>query len=80
MVWIAQAVDAVEGFAQRAQTAAVVRTEDDVFLAHLVHQERQCGGIGAGAVDQEMFEKDFRIFFLALRAFMLPEKPVQQKR
>src|SRR4029453_5410157 len=43
-------VDGGEAFAERAQTATVVGTEDHILFAHLVDQKCQRASIGTGEV------------------------------
>ncbi len=74
------AEDGVKGFAEPIQPAAIVGSEHHIALAHLVDEKRQRPGIRAGAVDEKVFEENFRIASLAVGPFVLPEKTVEQER
>src|SRR5918994_6390536 len=65
---------------QPVEPAAIVGTENHVVFADLVYQERQCPGIRAGAIDEKMLKKNFRIAPFAVIPFMLPEETMKQER
>ena len=70
-------VNRQETLTQRTETAAVIRAEHNIVLTNFMNQKGESRRVRARAVDEEMLEKNIRVFLFALGAFVFPKKTVQ---